>query len=347
MQKLKTYLTIVTVLLTMNSCLINDVYGQADIVIDKAEKNFDNVASIVVKGSFCAVNVDSHSDNNIVFKGEIKASKERDDIKIKYDQNGSTLEVWIERPNSLSGSFKGYLDFKVPSNTNIKVKNSSGSVHVANIGQSIVELSASSGSVKAENIDSDLTANASSGSIKVVNIKGNVTSTCSSGSQHLNNVGGDVVSTCSSGSIKIEDIKGNVTSTCSSGSQRLNLIGGNVKAVASSGSLNISNVKGDVKGKASSGSIKLSNIKGALNLSTSSGGQYGEEISLTGDSHFRSSSGSIKINLTNLVDELSFDLSASSGGLNAMGTSGKKKLKINKGNIQITGVSSSGSQKYY
>lgn len=124
MQKSKTYLIIVAIFLTMNSCLMNDITGQAKIVIDQAEKEFDNVANLVVKGSFCNVNVNSHGTNSIMFKGEVKANKDRDDIKIKYKQDGATLEVWIERPNSLRGSFKGVLDFKVPESTNIKVKNS-------------------------------------------------------------------------------------------------------------------------------------------------------------------------------------------------------------------------------
>lgn len=347
MKKIKTYLALAFVMLTMSSCFINEVTGQANIVIDQAEKSFENIASVVVKGSFCAVNVNSHDSNSIAFKGEIKSNKQRDDIKIRYEKNGSTLEVWIEKPKSYRGSFKGMLDFKVPSNTNVTVKNSSGSVYVANIGQSIVELSASSGSVKAENIDSNLKVSASSGSIKAINISGNLTSTCSSGSQYLSKIGGETRATCSSGSIKMEDIKGNVTTTCSSGSQNIKLIAGNVKATASSGSLNISQIKGNVTAKASSGSIKLRDIEGALKVNTSSGGQYGENISLTGNSSFKSSSGGIKMGLTNATEELSFNLTASSGGLQAKGTNGKKKLKIDKGVILITGVSSSGGQKYY
>ena len=346
MQKIKTYLAIVAVLFSMNSCIINEIHGQANVVIDQAEKDFDNVASLVVKGSFCSVGIDSHSSTDVKFRGEVKANKERDDIKIKYEQKGSTLEVWIERPKSLRGSFKGVLEFRVPANTNVKVNNSSGSVHVANLGQSTVELAASSGSVKAENIDSDLKVSASSGSLKVDNVSGNLHASCSSGSQSLVKIGGDVNASASSGSLKIEEVKGNVTSKCSSGSQHVKMVDGNVSATASSGSLRISDVNGDVKGVASSGSIKLVNVKGALNLVTSSGGQYGEGIYLTGNSSFKSSSGGISMDITNAADELSFDLTASSGGLSAKGTTGKKRLKIQKGDILIRGVSSSGGQRY-
>ncbi|MGQ1787332.1 MULTISPECIES: DUF4097 family beta strand repeat-containing protein [unclassified Saccharicrinis] len=347
MQKLKIYFVVAAVLLSMNNCIINEVSGHANIVIDQAEIDFENVASLVVNGSFCNVNIDSHSSDNLLFKGEIKSSKQRDDIKIKYKQNGAKLVVWIERPKTLRGSFKGVLDFKVPTNTNIDVDNSSGSMYVANIGQSTIELKASSGSIRVENVDSHLEAKTSSGSLKINNIRGDLTCISSSGSQSIVEVAGDVISKLSSGSISMEDIKGNVVSESSSGSQSIQLVKGNIKATASSGSIHLNDIHGHVKAKASSGSIKLNNITGALDLYTSSGGQYGEEIMLTGNSSFKSSSGGIKIGVLNSADELSFDLTASSGGLQAKGINGRKELKINKGAILITGASSSGGQKYY
>jgi hypothetical protein len=52
------------------------------------------------------------------------------------------------------------------------------------------------------------------------------------------------------------------------------------------------------------------------------------------------------MSLTNNETELSFDLSASSGSLNAKGVSGDHSLKIDKGAIRVSGRSSSGSQSY-
>ncbi len=210
MKKLKLYLSLAVLISTFNSCIINGINGQANIVIDQAEERFDNVASLVIKGSFCNVNMDTHSANTVAFKGEIKANKERDDIKIKYQQKGAVLEVWIERPNSLRGSFDGLLDFIVPVNTNVDVDNSSGSIMATNIGQSIVKLTASSGSIQAENINSDLSTKTSSGSIKVNNISGNLSCTSSSGSQSIIKVGADVDAQTSSGRISIDEAQGKV-----------------------------------------------------------------------------------------------------------------------------------------
>ncbi len=331
--------------LLMNSCITIDT-GAQKITIDQIEKNFDNIATIDVKGSFCKVEVDSHNSSSIIFKGEIRSNKERDDIKIKYKVNGNTLEVWIDKPTSLSGSFGGNFNFLVPSNTNINIKNSSGSIDVKNIGQSTVSLVASSGSITANNINSNIKATTSSGSIKAKDITGSVDAISSSGSHMIENIGENVKSTLSSGSIKISQVKGNVKSTSSSGSQYISGVEAGVESAASSGSIKIENITGDVYSKTSSGSIKLNNINGALSLLSSSGSQYGTGITLTGDSSFKCSSGSIKMELTNKSEELSFNLMASSGGLNAKGTSGKKKLIIDRGSIHINGISSSGSQSY-
>ncbi len=347
MKKVKLYLSLAVLISTFNSCTINGISGQANIVIDQTENTFENVASLVVKGSFCNVNITSHGSDNVAFRGEVKANETRDDIKIKYQQNGSALEVWIERPNSLRGSFNGLLEFKVPVNTHVDVDNSSGSIYVGNIGQSIIKLAASSGSIEAEHINSDLNTKTSSGSIKVHDISGSVSCTSSSGSQSITKVGAEVNAQSSSGRIGIEGAQGNIKSKSSSGSQQLGHINGNVNSIASSGSLRISDVHGDVTAETSSGSIKLNNIKGALQLTSSSGGQNGEGILLTANSSFKSSSGSIKMELTNASEDLSFDLRASSGSLNAKGTSGKKNLQMDKGGILIKGVSTAGSQNYY
>ncbi len=331
--------------LFMNSCITIDTSAQK-ITIDQIEKNFDNISTIDIKGSFCKVEVNSHTSANIIFKGEIKSNKDRDDIKIQYEINGNTLEVWIDKPRSLSGSLGGYLNFLVPSNTNINIKNSSGSIDVKNIGQSMITLVASSGSIMTSNIKSSIKATTSSGSIKANNITGSVNAISSSGSHIIENIGENVNSSLSSGSIKISQVKGYVKSNSSSGSQYINGVESGLESSASSGSIKIENINGDIYSKTSSGSIKLNNINGALSLTSSSGSQYGTGITLSGDSSFKSSSGSIKMELTNNAEELSFHLLASSGGLNAKGTSGKKKLNINRGGIHINGISSSGSQSY-
>ncbi len=313
-------------------------------VIDKVDASFSNITTVEVEGSFCYVNISGVNSSDVRLTGEITGA-ERYEVKIRHNVTGSTLRVWIDRPNSLR-NVKGKLELQVPKSTNIDVENSSGSVHVSNVGQAVVKLETSSGSIQAENIDSDLSAEASSGGISTADIAGDVRATTSSGGQKHMTIGGNLKAKASSGGIKVEGVKGEADVTTSSGGQSIATIGNNLYAQASSGSLKISNVRGDVRAGASSGSISLNNVTGAVHLSTNSGSQRGTNIKLTGHSTFKSSSGSVSMELSNDAEELSFALSASSGSLSAKGSSGRKNLIIEQGPIKVTGTSSSGSQSY-
>lgn len=292
------------------------------------EESFKDITALDVKGSFFAVDIVGHESGSLDFVGEIYSSKERDDIEIKYDVRGTTLFVWIERPNSVS-NVSGKLMFKVPNDIKIKVDNSSGSVSLSNFSGTEIDLEASSGSVNARMVKGNLRATASSGSIKVSELKG------------------DTHCQTSSGGIHVKQIKGNLHATSSSGSQSIFEIKGNVTSKASSGSVKINTVKGDIVAQTSSGSIRLSTIVGSVNLISSSGGQKGDIITLTSNSSFKSSSGSITMQLTNSLDELRFQLNAQSGSLQAKGMRGKKELEGGDGNILVKGKSSSGSQNYH
>ncbi len=331
-------LSLMTIVLSF-SCL------QAQDAIDKVDETYSNVSTIEVEGSFCSVNVVGGSSSDVSFTGEILSSRDYD-IKIRHNVSGETLRVWIDRPRSIRGNIKGKLEFSVPKNTNVLVDNSSGSVSVQDIGQSQVRLKASSGSVRARNINSDLSASASSGSLTIEEISGDLKAGTSSGSQRIRNVNGNVKTKASSGGIKVEGVGGDVDLSTSSGGQSIMMVSGNLWTEATSGSLNINDVTGDVKAGTSSGSIKLDRITGSVNLSSSSGSQRGTNIKLTGSSYFKASSGSVNMELLNDSEELSFSLSASSGGLNAKGSSGRKNLIIERGPIKVVGNTSSGSQNY-
>jgi len=307
--------------------------------------SFNNITSVEVEGSFCNVDISGEKRYDIKLTGEVISSKDYD-IKIKYELDGNTLKVWLERPKSIRGSIKGNLTLSVPSNTNIDVKNSSGSVTVENIGQSEINLTASSGSISVKNIDTKIGLTTSSGSLNIQDVTGDVHATASSGSIYLSGIKGDLYSVTSSGSQKIEGVKGNIKVTSASGSQSLSMIKGNVDLRVSSGSIKAIQVAGDINAVTSSGGIKLNSTIGKLNLTSSSGSQKGTGVKLTGSSSFKAVSGGVSMELLNSPKELSFELYASSGGLYAKGAKGKNKLIIEKGTIKIYGKTSSGSQNY-
>lgn len=321
---MKTALAIPLVILIF---ILGNLFLDYNVVVDTVDKTFDNVSELHVTGSFASINIVGDSRNNIELKGELSASRDRDDISIEYELRGDALYVWIERPRSLS-KVSGNLTFLVPEKTVLVVDNSSGSVSVSNLETGQAKIKSSSGSIKVDGIVGDLNISASSGSLK------------------LNDIVGQISGLTSSGSINVNQIVGDLNLKSSSGGQSINNLKGSVNCKASSGSLKLNGVKGDIKAVTSSGSIRLEDVKGSLNLISSSGSQNGNNILLSANSSFTSSSGSISMNLKNDMEDLTFDLSASSGSLRAKGSSGSKNLKGGSGPIYVKGSSVSGSQKY-
>ncbi len=340
---MKKYIYFVVLLVSVSFLIVSNAYSQH--TIDKVDKKFSNVTSVEVEGSFCDVKITGEKRIDVALTGEITSNKNYD-IKIRYEQEGGNLKVWLDRPRSLRGNIKGTLNFAVPLNTNIDVTNSSGNVVVENSGQCVINLIAASGNISVRNIDSGISLTTSSGNLNIEDITGNVHATSASGTIYASGVKGNLYSVSSSGSQKIEGIKGNLKLTSSSGSIILNMISGNVNVRTSSGSIKADHVTGELIASSSSGSIRLDNVAGQLNLTSTSGSQKGTNVKLTDDSSFKSSSGSVSMQLINGADELSFELYASSGSLFAKGNSGDNKLIITREPIKIYGKTSSGSQSY-
>ncbi|MDW7695478.1 hypothetical protein R9C00_27175 [Flammeovirgaceae bacterium SG7u.111] len=175
----------------------------------------------------------------------------------------------------------------------------------------------------------ELVVDNSSGGVSASNLDGpKIELLASSGSIYAENISSGLILKTSSGGIKAKEITGDINAKSSSGGQHLDNIVGNIKAVATSGG------------------VKVSNVKGSLNISNSSGGISGDEVMLTQSSSFKTSSGGIKMDFVNDLDDLSFECSASSGNIKIGEESSGKKIILKYGDIMIHGVSSSGSQKY-
>ena len=308
-------ITLYFILLSMylHACTFSTSTAQN--IIDAVDLKAEGIQNLEVEGRFCKVTIEAVSGNTLAFDGKITSSKDVDAYKIKTQQNGSTLRVWIENAEGKSWKFmnnvNGELNFKVPKSINCIVDNSSGSVNVTGLAGGKVSLKASSGSVKASQIHSN------------------------------------AYFKTSSGSLRLNDITGRCEAESSSGSQQWSNIKGNINTHASSGALRFEEVKGDIDAYTSSGSISMKRIEGQLQLKCSSGAIHGDAIKLTASSNFKTSSGSINLALINPVNDLGFDLNANSGNLKVGDMKADDKLYLNRGNIKIIGVSSSGSQRYY
>jgi len=286
----------------------NDVMAQE--ILAEANFSIDNVKYLELEGGFCNVVLNGYSGQSLKMDGSIKGSGNPDKYEIMYREENNKVKVWVEHPVNLWGTIHGKLTFDVPWDVLVNANCSSGNIEAHNLKASSIDLEASSGNITAQKLEGEL------------NIR------CSSGNITLSDQHGQTSARTSSGNIRIENINGNLTSH------------------ASSGNMQIFTVSGDVVALGSSGNVRLQDIEGKVDIETSSGNIRGERIMLTDNSRFKASSGSVIIGLLNEENDLSFDLDAGSGGLYALGSNADDRLILKKGPILITGVTTSGNQRY-
>ncbi len=319
------------------------ISAMAQPLTDQIDKQFSNITQLVIEGSFCDVSINGNNTQQIEFKGEVYSDAA---VKIKYEQSGTTLKVWLDKPKNMIGKNKGKLNFIAPVNTCLSIKTASGSIVTENVGKGSFSFNTASGSIRLSNIGSSLTANTASGSIQASKVNGDVTTGTASGSQTFTDLQGNLVAKAASGSISIKNITGDVNASAASGSINLSGGGNTIKLNTASGSIKASDVNGLLSANTASGGISLERISGTLNISSVSGSQQGTAITLTANANFNSVSGDIRMALTNSTEQLAFNLESVSGSLTAKGTNGARKLQTGNGTIKITGKSVSGSQTY-
>ena len=299
-----------------------------------ASKKFDaeGIESVELKGSFADVWVSDQPGNTVSFDGKIEGPQRyKNDFEIKSDLNGSTLKIWVERPRSVYGNTRGKMELKLPKGTKLKVDNSSGDINVRGLESSDILLDCSSGDIDARNLTGNVRLDTSSGDITASGINGNVVADASSGDITLSDINGNLECDTSSGSIKVKDVKDTFFT-----------------AESSSGDIKVANVTGKISVESSSGGIGFEDVNAKINAKSTSGNIRGANVKLTGDSNFEASSGDVSIDLTNDVDQMSFELKSSSGDLK-VGNSrrAEDRLLLKRGGYLVTGRSTSGDISFY
>ncbi|MEO9870826.1 DUF4097 family beta strand repeat-containing protein [Ekhidna sp.] len=281
-------------------------------VLAKAELEAENVNEVRIEGSFVDVYV--NTGDRVYFKGEITGNGDEGDYRFETDIVGSTLVIKVDRKTDRG--WKNYritesrIDLTITDGVKLDIDNSSGDVNVANLRANESRIEASSGDITLKSIVANLKVETSSGDIEIDGLTGD----------------SDIEST--------------------SGDQKLYNTEGNIETRASSGDITISGFKGKIEVQATSGDVEFRKGIGALRARTSSGEIDGYGIELTDNSYFNATSGNIEIDFVNDLNDLSFDLTATSGDLEVGSKSGEKRLVLSRGGIKVTGTTSSGDQEY-
>ncbi len=255
------------------------------------------------------LNVEIYGTSGLSVKGY--AENLPDNVVVEYRRQGTLLHVWVEKKYSLFPTHGGgKLVFYVPPETGLNIESASGNLSIQDSHADEVDVRSSSGSIR------------------------------------LSSIRGEVAAESSSGSLYLDRITGSMKAQSTSGRIEVNVLDGDLFASASSGSIRLSGIIGDINVGSSSGRIELDSTRGEVIAETSSGSINGDDVWITDDSVFKTSSGGIDIDLENPLSAFQFRLSSSSGSLRAGDLHTQRSLEAGNGRILITGNSSSGSQRY-
>ncbi|WP_372644881.1 DUF4097 family beta strand repeat-containing protein [Ancylomarina sp.] len=316
-------------LLLLAGILFMPFCGNSQTTYAEADAKYDGIKRVEVQGRFADVKILGTEEDAVDFKGIIRGKlMGSKDFEIKHHREGSTLMVWIEAPRSIMGRFEAQLSFKVPYSMDLDITNSSGDIYIEEIVAEQMKLKATSGDIEIKNIETLLTTTTTSGDLEINYLKGSISAASTSGDQNFSHIRASISTVATSGDLSFLNVVGDLSTRTTSGDLQFEDIEGRVSNISTSGNLNI---------------YKAKTI---LDLSTTSGDISGDGIELIGDSKFKSTSGDVSIDFNNNIDEMSFDLSASSGDLRAGSRSADRKLYMKNGDVWVYGHSSSGDQNY-
>lgn len=282
--------------------------SQGQNVLASEEFEGDNIAEVVIRNTFCDVNLEG--GNKLYFKGVIEGRGDEGDFEILTELDGDRLEIVVKsrsRNWNWNKISRSRLDLKVPSGTEIFVESTSGDTYGRSLAGAEIEIEATSGDVD------------------------------------LSDISADVRVDVTSGDVEIEDMTGRLEVESSSGDLDLTDIDGAIRTRSSSGDVEIRQFNGNIQSRTTSGELTISRGKGALSLRTTSGNIEGYDIEITDDLYLEASSGEIEVELVNDIEDLNFELESNSGDLRAGRRTGEKDLYIKRGDgFWVRGVTTSG-----
>lgn len=157
------------------------------------------------------------------------------------------------------------LAVEVPMDTNLRVEDGSGIIHINGTGD--VTLEDGSGNIFVRDVGS-LTVEDGSGDLNIRRVSGDLRLEDNSGSLDISGVSGNIVIDDGSGDLTVQEVSGDVTISDGSGSIRVETVGGSVRLdEIGSGSVTVRDVDGDlVVANGRRERIRYSDIRGKLDL---------------------------------------------------------------------------------
>jgi hypothetical protein len=313
--------------------------------IFEANKDFEGVSAINVKGDFCKVTFVKGDKVNV--SAELMADKELEGYDVSMDLLDGVLTVEVKKPASGWTSHSGFVTLSIPDGLNLDITTASGYVTLRDFNNTNVKIETKSGKIVLANLLGDASVKSKSSTIAIDNVTGKVQTSSKGGSQTISNVKGSATVVAYSGAITIEQVDGYCKAETTDGAITLKNIKGDIKLKTKSGAMKLSDSKGTVNVFSGAGSVNFFNVQAAFDITSAKGAVIGNRIKFTASSTINTTEGKIKLKLDHKKEELSFLCESEKGMIVVYGKAKKKKNKFGKGPIVITTSSTTGSQNYY
>lgn len=315
-------------------------------IVRQASAEFPDIKTVKVDGQFSKIEIAPSEDNKVYFSGKLSSDKQDEAYQLLNEATGNVLNIAIKFPAQGWTTHSGEVLLKIPQGTVLDINTTSGTIKMEKIQDANVKIVTRSGNIDVTNCNGNISLESITSAIKFTNCTGTLSAKSKSGNQFLNTLKGKISANSTEGEITISQTEGNIITESTTGNQSIGFHNGNVTGKSVNGSIKISEVKGDIAVVSFAGALKIFKTTGLVNLQSTAGEQVGTRVMLTGSSSFKTTEGKIKMQIDNKSEELTFMLQSTNSFIQARGTSKKKKLKMGKGPIVVTGISTTGGQVY-
>ncbi len=269
----------------------------------------DNITAVIIDGQFCDVTIQRGS--KVIFDGIIEGNGDEEDYAITSDIRGSDLYIDVDkRRRGWDRLSRAELNLTIPDDVALRIETSSGNIRADGISGDRMDFESTSGDIELSNIRTSLEVGSTSGDIDLRNVTGSVYARSTSGDQDFEGINGEIEVSSTSGNIELAEFEG------------------------------------DVRAESTSGNIELERGTGGLFLKSTSGEIDGYQVTINGDAEFRATSGNIDFDLSNDLEEFSFDIQTNSGSLRVGSRSSDKSIYMRQGGFWIRAQTSSGNIKF-
>lgn len=314
-------------------------------LVSSLDTTLMDVEKLIVKADFCVVRLIGSSEAVLKIEGRIKANKTAVGYNMSIVSQDDAIVISVNKPANWNSHW-GEIVLSIPSGLSVDVESLSGKIDAEGLTDANIVFNSKSGHASFTDVSGVFLTNTANGDIIFRQSAGNIKGVTKTGNLYIDNFQGSANVTADKGSVSVKNVEGDLVIYGGEGKQEFDNVNGNLRTKSTSGDVNISLCKGNINCRTFSASQKIFQSEGKFEIQSSKGNIVGNRIKFSESSSFLATEGGIKVQ-TNTKTNIRYELSSNGSILRALNKSKKKSLKIGKGDILITGVTTTGAQSYY